>query len=76
MARRIRFGASLQLPSVRLAASSLEDLQPGTVLRLDIAAGAVPEWQVGGQRLCHAQAIRQGTRRAACMERPFTKVEP
>jgi flagellar motor switch protein FliM len=76
MARRIRFGGSLQLRSVRLAASSLEDLQPGTVIRLDIAADTVPEWQVGGQRLFHAQAIRQGARRAACMERAFTKVEP
>ena len=37
-ARRIRFGCSLQLPTVRLAASALEDLQPGDVLRLNLAA--------------------------------------
>src|SRR3974377_1695368 len=38
LARRIRFGCSLQLPAVRLAAKSLENLEPGDVLRLDQAA--------------------------------------
>ena len=40
-ARRIRFGASLQLPAVRLAASAIENLEPGTVLRLDLAANTL-----------------------------------
>src|SRR6266567_941639 len=31
--RRIRFGASLQLPPVRLAASVIENLAPGSILR-------------------------------------------
>ena len=64
-ARRIRFGATLQLPSVRLPASALEDLAPGDILRLDVPANAKPEWRVGGQFLAPAQAIRQGAHRAA-----------
>ena len=67
-ARGIRFGCSLQLPAVRLAASDLENLEPGRVLRLDLAANTLPEWRVGGQTLATAQAIRQGTHRAARIE--------
>jgi flagellar motor switch protein FliM len=73
--RRIRFGASLQLPTVRLAASTLESLEPGTVLRLDIPANTLPEWRVGGQPLSEAQAIRTGAHRAARIERPVSEVE-
>src|SRR5271157_5640184 len=50
-ARQIRFGAALQLPTVRLAASQLQSLEPGTILRLDLAANTLPVWQVGGQPL-------------------------
>ncbi|MGA2833893.1 MAG: hypothetical protein ABSE55_12555 [Terracidiphilus sp.] len=74
-ARRIRFGASLQLPPVRLAASEIEDLVPGTVLRLNLAAGTLPEWRVGGQALLLAQAIRQGAQRAARIERHVPEAE-
>ena len=74
MARRIRFGGSLQLPSVRLAASTLENLEPGAILRLDLPANTLPVWQVGGQSLSQAQAIRQGPHRAARMERHFDEV--
>ena len=74
-ARRIRFGASLQLPAVRLPASALENLEPGSVLRFDLAASTLPEWKVGGQTLSTAQAIRQGARRAARIERPLPEVE-
>src|ERR1700733_11414467 len=35
IARRLRFGGSLQLPSVRIAAKTIENLEPGTILRLD-----------------------------------------
>jgi flagellar motor switch protein FliM len=74
-ARRIRFGASLQLPAVRMAASDLENLKPGSVLRLDLAANTLSEWRVGGQTLCLAQAIRQGEHRAARIDRPAIEVE-
>jgi flagellar motor switch protein FliM len=74
--RRIRFGGALQLPTVRLAASTIENLEPGMVLRLDLAANSLPEWRVGGQALCQAQAIRQGAHRAARIERPIPEAEP
>ncbi len=74
-ARRIRFGGSLQLPTVRLAATDLENLEPGSVLRLDLAANTLAEWRVGGQRLSTAQAIRQGAHRAARIERPIHEAE-
>jgi len=64
-ARRIRFGGSLQLPAVRVAASDLENLEPGMLLRLDLAANTMPVLRVGGQALQRARAIRQGPHRAA-----------
>jgi flagellar motor switch protein FliM len=74
-ARQIRFGASLQLPTVRMAASAIENLEVGSVLRLDMAANTLPEWRVGGQRLSLAQAIRQGAHRAARIERTAPEAE-
>ena len=74
--RRIRFGGALQLPTVRLPASAIENLEVGTVLRLDLAANTLPEWRVGGQMLSTAQAIRQGAHRAARIERPNLEAEP
>jgi flagellar motor switch protein FliM len=75
-ARRIHFGGCLQLPTVRLAASSIENLEAGTVLPLGLAANTLPEWRVGGQTLSKAQAIRQGTYRAARIEQPVPEAEP
>ncbi len=74
-ARRIKFGCSLQLPTVRLAAGALESLEPGSILRLDLAANTLPVWRVGGQSLSVAQAVRQGTQRAARIERTFAEAE-
>jgi len=59
-ARRIRFGGSLQLPTVRLPASVIESLELGTVLRLDLPANTLPMWQAGGQPLFEAQPIGCG----------------
>jgi flagellar motor switch protein FliM len=67
-ARRIRFGCSLQLPSVRLPASALEELAPGSLVRLNLPANTAPLWRVAGQPLHAAQAIRQGPHRAARIE--------
>jgi flagellar motor switch protein FliM len=69
VARGIRFGCSLQLPAVRLAASALEQVAPGDVLRLDVGTSALSEWRVAGQRLSLAQAMRHGAHRAARIER-------
>jgi flagellar motor switch protein FliM len=74
-ARRIRFGGSLQTPTVHLAASSIENLEPGTILRLDLPANALLVWRVGGQTLSQAQAIRQGPHRAARMERTIIEAD-
>jgi flagellar motor switch protein FliM len=75
-AQRIVFGASLQLPSVRLAARTIERLEPGTVLRLDLPANTLPEWRIGGQTLMLAQAIRQGEHRAARLDQPVPEAQP
>jgi len=74
-ARRIRFGGSLQLPTVRLPASVLENLEPGTLLRLDLPANTTPIWRVGGQTVAPAQVIRQGHHRGARMERQTSEME-
>jgi flagellar motor switch protein FliM len=76
LVRRIRFGCSLQLPTVRLDAGALEHLAPGDVLRLGIASSAAAEWQVGGQRLALAHAMRRGQHRAARIDRELPGVEP
>jgi flagellar motor switch protein FliM len=74
-ARRIRFGGSLQLPTVRLAASTIESLEPGSILRLDLPANTLPVWQVGGQQLSEAKAMRHGLHRGAQIEGPVAEAE-
>ena len=75
IAKRIRFGCSLQLPTMKLEASTLEDLEPGDVLRLTAGAGTLSEWRVGGQRLALAQPMRQGAHRAARMDRDLSGLD-
>jgi flagellar motor switch protein FliM len=75
-ARAIRFGASLQLPPIRMAARTLEGLAPGMVLRLDTPASTLPQLRVGGQTLSRAEAIRQGAYRAARVAARVEGVEP
>jgi flagellar motor switch protein FliM len=74
-ARRIRFGGVLQLPAVRLAASAVESLAAGTVLRLDLPANTQAEWRAGGQKLATATAVRQGAHRAARLEKLAAETE-
>lgn len=66
--RRILFGASLQLPSVRIPAPTVENLEPGSVIRLNLSALTPALWCTGGQVLGAAQAVRHGNRRAARLE--------
>jgi len=75
LARRISFGGSLQLPTVRVAASALENLEAGSVLRFDLPSNTLPVWRVGNQPLAGAQAIRQGHHRAARIERALAEAE-
>lgn len=64
-AHRIRLGASVQLPSVRIAAREIESLRPGDVLRLGLSTAASAEWRVGGQTLGTAEVVQQGSHRGA-----------
>jgi flagellar motor switch protein FliM len=68
-ARQIRFGTSLQLPTVRIPAGVLGNLAVGSVIRFDLPAQVKPLWCAGGQMLVEAQAVRQGVHRAAQLER-------
>jgi len=67
-ARRLSFGAALQLPSVRIEARELEDLAVGKLIRFRLAANAEAELRAGGQLLFHAQPVRLGPHRGACVE--------
>lgn len=67
-ARRLSFGTTLQLPSVRIEARALEDLAVGKVIRLNLAANASAELRAGGQHLFHAQPVRLGPHRGARIE--------
>ena len=64
------------MPTVRLQASTLESLETGMVLRLDMAAGTLAEWKVGGQTLAMAQPIRHGVHRAARIEETVREAQP
>lgn len=68
LARRLQFGASLQLPSVPVPARLIEELAPGMILPLDLPVTTAPLWCVGGQVMGTAQPIRHGEHRAARME--------
>ena len=67
-ARKLTFGASLQLPSVRIEARDLEDLAVGKLIRLELAANSGAELRAGGQLLFHAQPVRLGPHRGARVE--------
>lgn len=67
-ARQLVFGTTLQLPSVRIEARELEDLEVGKLIRLNLAANASAELRAGGQHLFHAQPVRLGPHRGARVE--------
>jgi flagellar motor switch protein FliM len=69
-ARRLAFGAALQLPSVRIGARELVDLEVGKIIRLNLAGNAAAELRVGGQPLFVAQPVRLGVHRGAKLEGP------
>jgi len=67
--KKIRFGCSLQLPAVRVSTKELEELEKGSILRLNLPANTLPYWQVGGQVFSKAQPVRFGNYRAARLEK-------
>ncbi len=58
----------LQLPIMRLRASELAALSPGTILRLPLAKHSISELRVGGLQLGRAHPVRKGEHRGAQLE--------
>jgi len=69
-ARQLRFGGVLQLPVVRLPARSIQDLEPGQILSLDLSSSTPGEWRLGGQYVAPGYAVRHGSHRGARLESP------
>jgi flagellar motor switch protein FliM len=63
-----KLGAVLQFPTVRLRASELSTLTPGTVLRLPLAKHSASELRVGGLPFGQAYPVRVGEHRGAQLE--------
>ena len=76
VARRIRFGTSLQLPTVSVRTADLEGLKPGMVLRLNHPANTLAEVRVAGEPLFEARPVRLGPHRAARLEVSTPEVMP
>lgn len=60
-----RTDAVLQLPVMRLRATELSALAPGTILRLPLPEHSVCELRVGGLQLAFAHPVRKGEHRGA-----------
>jgi flagellar motor switch protein FliM len=58
----------LQLPSIKLRASQVTQMEPGTVLRLSIPKHQASELMVGGLLMGKARPVRCGEHRGACLE--------
>jgi flagellar motor switch protein FliM len=63
-----KLGAVLQFPTLRMRASELATLVPGTVLRLPLAKHSASELRVGGLRFGQAYPVRVGEHRGAQLE--------
>ncbi|MGH9616640.1 MAG: flagellar motor switch protein FliM [Acidobacteriaceae bacterium] len=61
----IRLRGALQLPSVRIPASEVDALQPGSIVRLNLPATSRSELRVGGIPLFHAIPVRADQHRGA-----------
>jgi len=65
VARHIRFGGTLQLPSVRIPVRTLEQLAPGVVLHLGQTSTTPAEFWVGGQCIAKGRPVCEGAQRGA-----------
>jgi flagellar motor switch protein FliM len=63
-----RLGVTLQLPPIRLRASEVATLEPGTVLRLPVPRHESSEIRIGGLWLAKACPVRSGDHRGALLE--------
>jgi flagellar motor switch protein FliM len=66
-----KIGALLQFPQMRLRASDVAVLEPGTVLRLPLPKTSVAELRVGNLHLGRAHPVRTGEHRGAQLEGEF-----
>jgi flagellar motor switch protein FliM len=60
-----KIDAVLQLPRMRLSASELSTMAPGTILRLPLPQHSVSELHMGGLQLAFAHPVRKGEHRGA-----------
>ena len=67
-----KIGAVLQFPVMRLRASELAALEPGTVLRLPLPKHSTSELRVGGLQFGRAHPVRTGEHRGAQLEHANT----
>jgi flagellar motor switch protein FliM len=70
-----RIGAVLQFPVMRLRASEVTALEPGTVLRLPLPKHSTSELRVGGLQFGRAHPVRTGEHRGAELEYPNDNCE-
>jgi flagellar motor switch protein FliM len=63
-----KVGVALQLPPMRLRASDVASLEPGSVLRLPVARHESSEVRIGGLHLAKARPVRSGDHRGALLE--------
>jgi len=63
--QHIRLRGALQLPSVRIPATELDDLQVGSIVRLNLPATQVSELRISGIPLFHAVPVRADQHRGA-----------
>ncbi len=63
-----KVGALLQFPQMRLRASEVASLVPGTVLRLPLPKTSTAELRVGGLHFGYAHPVRTGEHRGAQLE--------
>ena len=61
--QHVRFRGALQLPSVRIHATEIEALQPGSVVRLNLPATSAAELRIAGIPLFRAIPVRAGEHR-------------
>jgi len=63
-----RVGAALQFPAMRLRASELATLAPGTSVRLPLSRHEASELRIGGLQFGRAYPVRSGEHRGAQLE--------
>lgn len=67
----MKVGTLLQFPQMRLRASEVATLAPGTILRLPLPKTAAAELRVGNLHLGRAHPVRTGEHRGAQLEEEF-----